>query len=154
MFYPVCFDGKLIQLEGIEFIFCLIQASFAPCVTLTQSFMITPPFNVISHSLLIFSEMVIFRPPHLHSKLEPSKAVFKGTVESFYMKKFLDESVHGLAGEMTPDNQDQFKKPLCVVYYNVDYKLNAKGGFFFLLNIYIEKVNVKGTRSGLFSSLA
>ena len=47
------------------------------------------------------------------------------------MKKFLDESVHGLAGEMTPDNQDQFKKPLCVVYYNVDYKLNAKGGFFF-----------------------
>ena len=79
--------------------------------------------------------MVVFRPPILHSKLEPNKVVFKGTVESFYMKKFLDESVHGLAGVMTQDNQDQFKKPLCVVYYAVDYKLNPKGEFFYVFTL-------------------
>jgi len=45
----------------------------------------------------------------------------------FYIRKFLDASVHGLVGHMTPDNQDQFKQPLCVVYYKVDWKLNAKG---------------------------
>lgn len=28
---------------------------------------------------------------------------------------------------MTPDNEDSFKKPLCVAYFNVDYKLNPKG---------------------------
>ena len=71
--------------------------------------------------------MVIFRPTHLHSKLEPNKVVFKGSTERFYMQKFLEESVHGLAGHMTADNQDQFKKPVCVVYFNVDYKRNAKG---------------------------
>lgn len=48
----------------------------------------------------------------------------------FYIRKFLDASVHGLVGHMTPDNQDQFKQPLCVVYYKVDWKLNAKGEVF------------------------
>ena len=74
--------------------------------------------------------MVIFRPPHLHSKLEPNKVDFTGVTERFYMEKFIAASVHGLAGHMTPDNQDQFKKPVCVVYYNVDYKRNPKGEIF------------------------
>ena len=79
------------------------------------------------HLLLTFSEMVIMRPKHLHSKLEAEKEVYKGEADIFYIRKFLDASVHGLAGHMTPDNQEQFKQPLCVVYYKVDWKRNAKG---------------------------
>lgn len=72
-------------------------------------------------------EIVIFRPKHLHTKLEPSKVVYTGIPEAFTIKKFIDATVHGLVGHMTQDNSDQFKKPLCVVYYGVDYKLNPKG---------------------------
>ena len=71
--------------------------------------------------------MVIFRPKHLHSKFEDNKVVYPGSVEVFAMKKFLKEAVHGMVGHMTPSNEDQFKKPVCVVYYTVDYVLNAKG---------------------------
>lgn len=72
-------------------------------------------------------QVVIFRPAHLHSKFEPNKEVFTGMVDAFYIKKFLKASVHGLVGHLTPDNEDQFKKPLCTVYYDVDFQLNAKG---------------------------
>ena len=34
---------------------------------------------------------------------------------------------HGLVGHMTPDNEDSFKKPLAIAYFNVDYTLNPKG---------------------------
>jgi hypothetical protein len=37
---------------------------------------------------------------------------------------------HGLVGHMTPDNEDSFKKPLAVAYFNVDYTLNPKGTLF------------------------
>ena len=72
---------------------------------------------------------MIFRPKHLHTKLEPSKVVYTGIPEAFTIKKFIDATVHGLVGHMTQDNSDQFKKPLCVVYYDVDYKRNLKGKF-------------------------
>ncbi|XP_015754696.1 PREDICTED: protein disulfide-isomerase A3-like [Acropora digitifera] len=71
--------------------------------------------------------MVIFRPKHLNSKFEPNKEVFSGTETSFYMKKFIEETVHGMVGHMTSENEAQFKKPVCVVYFKVDYKLNPKG---------------------------
>ena len=72
---------------------------------------------------------MIFRPQRLHSKLEPNKAVYTGLPEAFTIEKFIDSSVHGLVGHMTSDNTDQFKQPLCVVYYKVDYEKNPKGKF-------------------------
>ena len=36
-------------------------------------------------------------------------------------------SSHGFAGHRTSGNQGQFKKPLVVVYYDVDYTRNPKG---------------------------
>lgn len=81
-----------------------------------------------------FSQVVIFRPSHLHSKLEPNKEVFTGMADPFYIKKFLKASVHGLVGHLTQDNEDQFKKPLCTVYFNVDFERNAKGTVHFNLS--------------------
>lgn len=71
--------------------------------------------------------MVIFRPKHLHSKLEDNKVVYPGSIDAFTMKKFLKDAVHGMVGHMTPSNEDQFKKPICVVYFAVDYIRNIKG---------------------------
>lgn len=34
---------------------------------------------------------------------------------------------NGLVGHMTQDNEDSFKKPLAVAYFNIDYTLNPKG---------------------------
>ena len=76
---------------------------------------------------MLHSEIVIFRPRRLHTKLESPKEVYSGAAEDFYIKKFLKAKIHGLVGHMTPDNEDQFKMPLCTVFYNVDYKRNAKG---------------------------
>ncbi|XP_002740183.1 protein disulfide-isomerase A3-like [Saccoglossus kowalevskii] len=72
-------------------------------------------------------DIVIFRPTHLQSKFEDSKIKFDGTVKSGNLKKFVKENSLGLCGHMTPDNHSQFKKPLCVVYYDVDYRKNTKG---------------------------
>lgn len=54
--------------------------------------------------------------------------------DPFYIKKFLKASVHGLVGHLTQDNEDQFKKPLCTVYFNVDFERNAKGTVHFNLS--------------------
>ena len=77
--------------------------------------------------------MVIFRPKHLHSKFEDSKVTYPGSLEVFAMKKFLAETVHGMVGHMTVSTEDQFKKPVCVVYYKVDYILNPKGEMSFCI---------------------
>lgn len=34
---------------------------------------------------------------------------------------------HGLVGHRTTENTEDFKPPLVVAYYNVDYVKNAKG---------------------------
>ena len=113
-------------------------------ISLLKGFTFTCPGNGKKHSqqfancqttqqkrllffLFISSAMVIFRPKHLNSKFEPNKEVFSGTETSFYMKKFIEETVHGMVGHMTSENEAQFKKPVCVVYFKVDYKLNPKG---------------------------
>ena len=36
-------------------------------------------------------------------------------------------SSHGLTGHRTTSNQEQFKRPLVVAYYDVDYVKNTKG---------------------------
>ena len=43
---------------------------------------------------------------------------------------------NGLVGHMTQDNEDSFKKPLAVAYFNVDYTLNPKG-----MHNYFKEIN-------------
>lgn len=51
--------------------------------------------------------------------------------DNFNCFSFLHNS-HGLVGHRTHDNHDDFKSPLIVVYYDVDYVKNPKGKFNFL----------------------
>ncbi|XP_077988752.1 protein disulfide-isomerase A3-like [Glandiceps talaboti] len=72
-------------------------------------------------------DVVLFRPKHLNNKFEDSRVKYDDKVTQNKLKKFLNEKSLGLCGYMTPENAVQFKKPLCTVYFQVDYVRNVKG---------------------------
>ena len=92
------------------------------------------------------SQVVIFQPPQLHSKLEESVVVYDGAAKLADLKSFVKTSLcvfvplamvvfsvclhsMGLAGVRNPDNRQFFdaQSPLAVVYYDLDYEHNPKG---------------------------
>lgn len=92
------------------------------------------------------SGVVLFRPKILQSKLEDSELAFSGKVTddvntssphfdfvpSFQVTKegltsWINDNYHGLVGHRTGDNMGDFKNPLVIAYYGVDYVKNAKG---------------------------
>lgn len=70
---------------------------------------------------------VIFQSPKLSTKLEPSEQVYSGEFNVDKMKSWVLDNIHGLAGYRKSSNTAQFKNPLVVVYYDVDYVKNPKG---------------------------
>ncbi|KAK3864197.1 hypothetical protein Pcinc_030095 [Petrolisthes cinctipes] len=71
--------------------------------------------------------VVLFRPKHLENKFEPSSVVYEGGVEKNAIETFVKKNYHGLVGHRTSDNVQDFKNPVVVGYYNVDYTKNQKG---------------------------
>ncbi|XP_030748346.1 protein disulfide-isomerase A3 [Sitophilus oryzae] len=71
--------------------------------------------------------VILFRPAHLKNKFEPSSVTYSGPAESSDLNDFLTKNFYGLAGVRKSDNQREFKSPLVVVYYAVDYVKNPKG---------------------------
>lgn len=72
--------------------------------------------------------IVLYQPPRLQTKMEPSQQVFDGDYSALYkLKDWVNNNMHGLAGHRTQTNTAQFKNPLVVVYYNIDYVKNPKG---------------------------
>jgi protein disulfide isomerase family A protein 3 len=71
--------------------------------------------------------VVIFRPKKMASKFEESEVKFEGDIKLSALKTWVNNNIHGLAGQRTTANQEQFVKPLVTVYYEVDYVKNAKG---------------------------
>lgn len=73
-------------------------------------------------------EIVIFQPKRLQTKLEPSELKFTGDFKVLStLTNWVNSNIHGLAGHRTSANAAQFKSPLVVVYYDVDYVKNVKG---------------------------
>jgi protein disulfide-isomerase A3 len=72
-------------------------------------------------------KVVIYQPPRLQVVLEPKENVYTGTGTSSDLKKFLQENLHGIVGHRTTANSQDFKKPLVVVLYNLDYIRDPKG---------------------------
>ena len=52
---------------------------------------------------------------------------FEGKVDKDSLTKWIKENYHGLVGHRTPDNGREFKEPLVVAYFDVDYVKNVKG---------------------------
>ncbi len=70
---------------------------------------------------------MIYQPPRLQVALEPKENVYKGSAKVSELKKFIKEELHGIVGHRTLANVGDFKKPLVVVIYNVDYVRDVKG---------------------------
>ena len=71
--------------------------------------------------------VVLFRPKHLSNKFEPDSVVYDGSSSKDAISSWIDANLHGLVGHRTVDNSAQFKNPLVVAYFGVDYVKNAKG---------------------------
>lgn len=72
-------------------------------------------------------KVVIYQPPRLQVKLLPNENVFNGGEKVSMMKSFVEKELHGLVGHRTMSNVAQFKGPLVVVNYDVDYIRDVKG---------------------------
>jgi len=73
------------------------------------------------------NNVVIFQPKRLVTKVEPSELKCPDGLSMDKTKQWVNDNIHGLAGHRTPTNSAQFKNPLVVVYYDVDYVKNPKG---------------------------
>lgn len=72
--------------------------------------------------------IVLYQPERLQTKMEPAQLTFDGDYKILYkLKDWVNDNIHGLAGHRTTSNAGQFKNPLVVVYYDVDYIKNVKG---------------------------
>jgi len=71
--------------------------------------------------------IVLYRPTNLQSKFEDKEVKYEGEVEKDAITKWIKENYHGLVGHRTLDNAKDFKEPLVIAYFAVDYAKNVKG---------------------------
>uniref|UniRef100_A0A8D8ULV7 Protein disulfide-isomerase n=2 Tax=Cacopsylla melanoneura TaxID=428564 RepID=A0A8D8ULV7_9HEMI len=72
--------------------------------------------------------VVLFRPKQMANKFEDGTVQY--TTESSNQQKletFIRANYHGLVGHRTRENGADFKQPLVIAYYGVDYVKNPKG---------------------------
>lgn len=72
-------------------------------------------------------KIVIYQPPRLQVKLEASENVYEGSASVNKIKSFIESNIHGIVGHRTGSNAGDFRGPVVVVYYNVDYVKDVKG---------------------------
>lgn len=70
--------------------------------------------------------ILLIRAPQLHNKFEPSSVKFDGNTVG-ELSAFVTKNFHGLVGHRTRTAVQDFKNPLIVAYYAVDYVKNQKG---------------------------
>ncbi|XP_012062004.1 PREDICTED: protein disulfide-isomerase A3 [Atta cephalotes] len=71
--------------------------------------------------------IVLYRPKILQNKFEDNNIVYKGSDSISDVNEFVTKNYYGIVGVRTRDNAQDFKNPLVIAYYNVDYVKNAKG---------------------------
>lgn len=72
--------------------------------------------------------VVLFREPRFQSKMEPSQIPFAGEEATLKnLESWVIANVNSLVGHRTLRNLNEFKSPLVIVYYDVDYLRNTKG---------------------------
>jgi protein disulfide isomerase family A protein 3 len=73
-------------------------------------------------------DIVVYVPKKLQNKFDPTEFKYDGNYDTDKIKNFLIHDTTGFAGVRTQGNVFQFaKRPLFVVYYNVDYVKDPKG---------------------------
>ena len=69
---------------------------------------------------------MLYRPKHLHANFEPAEEILNDGFDTADIVKFISEKSNGIVGQIKPDTEDKFPRPLVVVYYDVDWKKNPK----------------------------
>ena len=87
------------------------------------------PYNADIKVPSVFpSHVVIVQPPRLQTKLADTETVYDGAATSKDLTAFIKDRFMGIVGHRTMDNMAFFdaKRPLLVVYFEVDYDKNPK----------------------------
>lgn len=84
-------------------------------------------FNEVLNKQGLKDNIVLFRPAILKNKFEDNQVVYSGSADSGSIKFFITKNYHGLVGHRKSDNKQDFKNPLVIAYYAVDYVKNPKG---------------------------
>ncbi|XP_031839157.1 disulfide-isomerase A3 [Nomia melanderi] len=71
--------------------------------------------------------IVLYRPKVLQNKFEPNTVKYEGDNSIADVQEFINKHYFGIVGVRTQDNARDFKNPLVVAYYAVDYVKNPKG---------------------------
>jgi len=72
--------------------------------------------------------VVLYRPKHLANKFEESTVSYTGSADDKgALASWIADNKNGICGHRTTDNGKEFKEPLVVAYYAVDYTKNVKG---------------------------
>ncbi|KAL4227773.1 Protein disulfide-isomerase A3 [Mactra antiquata] len=71
--------------------------------------------------------IVLFQPKILQSKFEEAERKYNDDLAVYKIKKWISDNRVGLCGVRSVDNIKDFKNPLIVAYYDVDYVKNVKG---------------------------
>lgn len=73
------------------------------------------------------NDIVLYRPKLLHNKFEANSVKYEGSDSVSNVYDFITQNYFGIVGVRTRDNAGEFKNPLVVAYYAVDYVKNPKG---------------------------
>jgi len=72
--------------------------------------------------------IVLYRPKHLEAKFEELTVVSSdSTLDADGIVEFIGANEAGLVGQIKPDKDGAFERPLVVVYYKIDWKKNLSG---------------------------
>lgn len=83
--------------------------------------------EVLSAASVEKTAIKLYRSKVMANKFEPSEIEYTGGNALFELESWVKENYHGLVGHRTSENAEDFKPPLIVAYYNVDYAKNPKG---------------------------
>ena len=93
--------------------------------------------------ILNFMVVIYFYFQHLKSKFEPSDVTFGGSVDKDSLINWIKTNYHGLTSHKTVNNAREFKEPLVLAYYDVDYVKNVKGTYYWRNHIMKVSQNFK-----------
>jgi len=71
--------------------------------------------------------LVLYRPKNLANKFEADFIVYDGAFDKDDIERWVTTNYYGLVGVRTQDTSKDFRQPLVIAYFNVDYKKNPKG---------------------------
>jgi len=88
---------------------------------------VTFGLSTIGHAIGDQLGTFFIRPKHLWSRFEEIEIEYEGQLEVDPFMKWIIHTYHGLMGHRQKHNTREFREPLVIAYYHVDFTRNRKG---------------------------